>query len=91
MRRLTDWLTGKWSRTLEPNSLEDYRIAFNTDSGRRILRQWLDQVYCTVYHGVDPISAAHHNGRRSVIHEILEKLDMADSPEKYQVRQEEEE
>jgi copper oxidase (laccase) domain-containing protein len=43
-------------------------------------------VYCTIYEGTDPIAAATHNGRRSLVQEILENIDLAEQPEKYQVR-----
>lgn len=88
MRRFTAWLTGKWARQIDPSLLEDYRVVFNTDSGRRVLRHWMDSIYCTTYHGTDPIACATHNGRRSVIQEILENLDRAEQPDKYQVRRE---
>jgi len=49
----------------------------------------LDAVYCTVYEGRDPIEAAMHTGRRSLVQEILENIDLAESPDKYRVRTEE--
>lgn len=87
--RFADWLLRKWSRQVDPGLLQDYQMTFSTASGQRVLQHQIDQVYCTVYEGHDPIEAAHHNGRRSVIHDLLVNLDYAEQPEKYQVRQEE--
>jgi len=44
----------------------------------------MDTVYCTVYEGDNPALAMAHNARRSVIHDILVNLDMAEFPRKYQ-------
>lgn len=46
----------------------------------------MDTVYCTVYQGNDPLILAAHNGRRSVVHEILELVDYANSPQKYETK-----
>jgi len=90
MRRFTEWLTHKWDRTPQPYLAQDYQATFSTPSGSRVLTHLLDQVYCQIYEGTDPIAAAAHNGRRSIVHEILVNLDVADSPEKYRVRTEKE-
>lgn len=89
MSRFSEWLARKWQRQIDEGLLQDYRAAFSTVSGQRVLQHWLDQVYCTIYEGHDPIEAAYHNGRRSVIHDLLTNLDYAEQPEKYQVRQKE--
>lgn len=86
--RFADWLLHRWQRQIDPGLLQDYQVTFSTASGQRVLQHQLDQVYCTVYEGHDPIEAAYHNGRRSVVHDTLTNLDYAEQPEKYQVRQE---
>lgn len=91
MRRFTEWLSQKWGRKEDANLAESYRATFDTFHGRLVLKHLLDNVYCTVYEGKDPIEMAVHDGRRSVIHEILEALDLAEHPEKYQVKTETEE
>lgn len=88
MRRFADWLTRKWSRTIDPSLVEDYRVVFSTASGQRILQHWLDQTYCTVYEGHDPMQAVAHNALRSFVHDILLNIDHAEQPQKYEVRQE---
>lgn len=89
MTRFTEWLAHKWNRGTVAAVAQDYQVAFSTAQGQRVLQHLLDSVYCTVYEGTDPIAAALHNGRRSLVQEILENIDLADSPEKYRVRTEE--
>jgi hypothetical protein len=43
----------------------------------------MDAVYCQVYVGKDATELAMQNGRRSVVHEILENIDKATNPGKY--------
>ena len=86
MRRITDWLTQKWTRTQPDSLIQDYQVTFSTPSGHRVLQHLMDHAYCAVYEGKDPIEMAIHNGRRSIVQEILENLDLADSPEKYRAR-----
>jgi hypothetical protein len=82
-RRLRDWLGRKWFRQQSPLLAQAYQVTFATAEGRLVLQHWLDEVYCRVCHSQDPIALAMHNGRRSVIHEILEAIDMAEQPDKY--------
>lgn len=89
MRRFAAWLALKWTRTPQDGLAQDYQVTFSTEQGRRVLTHLLDAVYCTVYEGTDPVAAAMHNGRRSLVQEILENIDLAESPEKYRVRTEE--
>jgi len=88
MRRISEWLTHKWSRELPDSLAQDYQMTFSTPQGQRVLQHLMDYVYCTVYKGKDPIEMAIQNGRRSLVQEILENLDVAESPEKYRVRME---
>jgi hypothetical protein len=84
MRAFRDWLTTKWRREEDRAALaQAYGATFATTEGQRVLRHLLDGVYCTVYEGRDPIEAAHHNGRRAVVQEILENVDLAEAPAKY--------
>ena len=80
------WLTAKWYRGLDPSLLEAYRATFSSPHGERVLFHLFDTVYCTVYAGTDPLAAALHAGRRSIVQEILENLDMAEHPGKYSVQ-----
>jgi hypothetical protein len=82
-RRFRHWLSRKWTRRLEPGLADSYRATFSTFHGERVLQHLLDGVYCQVYEGKDPIEAAHHNGRRSVVQEILENIELAEHPEKH--------
>ena len=83
MTRLLEWLTRKWSHETRPSLGHDYLVTFSTEHGRRVLVHFLDAVYCTIYEGSDPIAAAMHAGRRSLVHEILQNIDAAESPDKY--------
>ena len=82
------WLEHKWSRSADVDAQKlagDYQATFSSEPGQRVLRHLLDNVYCSVYEGKDVIEAAHHNGRRSVIQEVLQNIDMAEHADKYQV------
>lgn len=83
MTRLRDWLGRKWQRRPDPGLLEAYRATFASMAGQMVMQHLMDGVYCKIYEGKDPIEGAHHNGRRSVVQEILENIDMAENPAKY--------
>jgi len=82
------WLQSKWSRSVDTDAQTlagDYQATFASEPGQRVLRHLLDNVYCSIYEGKDVIEAAHHNGRRSVVHELMQNIDMAEHADKYQV------
>jgi hypothetical protein len=83
MRVFRDWLVTKWRREADPSLAQAYGATYATPEGQRVLRHLLDSVYCTVYEGTDPSAALVHNARRSVVHEILENVDLAEHPAKY--------
>jgi hypothetical protein len=60
-----------------------YQVTFSTAQGQLVLQHLLDEVYCQTCPVQDPIALAMHNGRRSVVQEILENIDSANSPTKY--------
>jgi hypothetical protein len=76
------WLPYRW-RQHDPQTIKSYAVAFSGEHGERVLHHLIDNVYSTVYEGTDPVALAFHNGRRSVIHEILVNMDYARYPEKY--------
>ena len=82
-RRFTQWLGRKWQRSPDPGLMRAYHVAFATLHGQLVIQHLVDQIYATVYEGKDPLELAYHNGRRSVIHEILEQIDQAERPDKY--------
>jgi hypothetical protein len=82
------WLGFMW-RGISPGLAQDYVSVYSTPAGQRVLQHLVDTVYCTVYEGTDPIGAAVHNARRSVVHEILYNIDIGRNPDKYEVKQEE--
>ena len=84
MKSFYEWFTRRWERKPDPVLLESFRVTFQSEHGRRVLQHLMDKVYCTFYEGTDPIAAAAHNGRRSLVHEILENIDIAEHPDKYQ-------
>ncbi len=88
-RPLVDWLIEKWRREPDDNIKQAYLVVFSTFHGRMVLDHLLSNIYCTVYEGTDPIAGAQHHGRRSVVHEILEVIDQAERPEKYEPKFEE--
>ena len=78
------WLGFKWQPLVDPKIASHYQATFQTPSGQYVLQHLMDTVYCTVYEGDNPALAMAHNARRSVIHDILVNLDMAEFPRKYQ-------
>jgi hypothetical protein len=82
---ITKWLPLKWRLVREDHMLQAYPLTFNTIHGQVVLQHLIDTVYCQIYEGTDPIALAIHNGQRSVVHGILENIDRAASPAKYEV------
>ncbi len=82
-RTIREWLGHKWRRRLDPNLGQAYQATFGTLEGRVVLQHLLDEVYCTVCLSKDPTDIITHNGRRSVIQEMLENIDLASQPDKY--------
>lgn len=86
LRSITEWLKHPFKEQENKELLDALNVTFSTLYGQRILQHWLDSVYCTVYVGTDPIELAYHNGRRSVIQEVLVSLDQARDPVKYSIK-----
>jgi len=82
-RLFREWLLNKWRRNPGKDVLHAYRVTFDSLHGRVVLQHLLDEVYCQVCPTHDPIDLATHNGRRSVVHEMLELVDQAEWPDKY--------
>lgn len=78
------WLPRKWrdDRT-EKQIAFSMAILFGSPAGRVVLEYWLDTVYCTVCSSSDPIQLAAHNANRAFVHDILQKIDEHNHPEKY--------
>ncbi len=89
MSRFWEWMGLKWTREQEPGLAEDYLATYSTASGRRVLKHMIDSIYATIYEGHDPLDEARHNARRSVVHETLQTIDMAENPDKYKISTEE--
>jgi len=86
MTRFVEWMQRRWLG-YDPQIIRDYHATFvGSPFGQRVLQHLLDNVYCTVYEGTDPIACVTHNARRSVIQEILENIDLAEHPQKYAVK-----
>lgn len=83
-RTMRDWLSTRWRRRIDPGLADAYQVTFSTLHGRQVLRHLMDEVYCQLCPLNDPIALATHNGRRSLVHEMLENIDAAESPGKYE-------
>jgi len=83
--RFVQWLRRKWLGQ-DPSLFHSYQHAFSSADGAAVLQHLLDSVYCTVYEGTDPQAALAHNARRTVVHEILTNIDLAENPLKYKVQ-----
>lgn len=73
---MIDWILRKFQR--EPDEAEivynAYMSTFNTPQGQIVLQHLVNNVYAAICYSKDPIEQAAHNGRRSVVHEILETI-----------------
>ena len=85
--RFIEWLGVKWQARAPSELVNAYHAAFMSAPGRLVLQDLLDSVYCTIYEGNDPVTLAAHNGRRSVVHEILENIDIAENPDRYKQKE----
>lgn len=83
-RTLRRWFSRKW-QPIDPQLAEDYRLTFSGLHGERVLQHLLDNVYCQICPSTNPNDVIAHNARRSVIQEILENIDQAERPQRYQV------
>lgn len=85
MGRFRRWLSHKWQAP-DLRLIESYRATFNGEHGQRVLNDMIDSCYATVCNSDDPMALAAHNARRRFVHEILQSLDQAENPAKYEVR-----
>lgn len=63
-----------------------YDECFSTQPGQTVLEHLVNNVYATVYEGDDPIGLAAHNGRRSVVQDILLNIEAAKNREANEVK-----
>lgn len=89
LSRFKEWLKHPFRIQESKELLDAYNTTFSSLHGQRVIQHLLDNNYCTVYVGTDPIELAYHNGRRSVLQEILVTLDQAREPRKYDIKVEE--
>lgn len=85
------WLEGLWQPPVANNQelIQAYVATFlGSPHGRVVLQHMIDATYATVCETFDPIALATHNGRRSVIDEILRNIDAGAFPQKYQLSME---
>ena len=82
------WLFAKWRLIYQSDEVVNaYGITFTSPHGQVVLQHLVDNIYCSIYEGNDPNACLTHNGRRSVVHEILMNIDLAQNPGKYNVRE----
>ena len=87
-KTIRNWLTIKWRLVSNSGDVVNaYGAVFASPPGQVVLQHLVDNIYCTVYEGVNPDECVVHNARRSVVHEILVNIDLAQNPGKYRVRE----
>jgi len=87
MKFLRKWLSRKWQRH-DPDELRQaYQVTFGSLHGQMVLQHLVDTIYCQVYEGTDAQAALVFNARRSVIHEILYNVDVANRPDHYHIKE----
>lgn len=89
LHSIIEWLKHPFEIQDSKDLLDAYNNTFSPLSGQRVIQHLLDSIYCSVYVGTDSIELAYHNGRRSVIQEVLVTLDQARAPQKYELKIEE--
>lgn len=77
--RLQSWLTRRWVRPASEELIQAYRVTFSTLHGQLVLQHLLNEVYCQTCPEHDPLALATHNGRRTVVQEILENIERAEA------------
>lgn len=87
------WLGNMWRFDQDPGeAVQRRRIAiqatFSSVHGQEVLQWLLDRCYCTISVSSDPNDVIAHNAQRALVHEILEELDAAQHPTKYNPQQE---
>ncbi len=88
-----EWLKRKWRVESHPTEAQlklrhAIHATFSTPEGQVTLQWLMDRVYCTISTANDPIRIAEHNAQRALVHEILEELDHAQHPSKYEPKEE---
>ena len=80
------WLTTKWRLVYNGDEVvQAYGGVFGSPAGQVVLQHLIDNIYCQVVETNDAITLATHNGRRSVVHEILTNIDLAQNRGKYNI------
>lgn len=79
------WLQVRWMPRIDSHTIDAYGVVFGSAQGRLVLQHLLDTVYCTVYEGNDPIACAAHNAQRALVQAMLENIDKAQNPAKYEI------
>ena len=98
MKRFQVWLLTKWradkfnddaQRIAFHNQRgEQYRLTFASTSGTFVLNELLDAYYCTALDSTATREQlAFANGQRFVVQKILETIDEAEHPSKYEVKE----
>lgn len=82
MTRFHQWLQRKW-QPLPSDLMQSYQRTFASADGQRVLQHLIDSVYATTCEQTDGVALATHNGRRSVVQELLHNIDLAEWPDKY--------
>lgn len=85
---LAEWFKQKWRPQKDEDVKQAYVATFSTFHGRMVIEHLITNCYATIYEGNNPIEAAHHNGIRACVHQILENIDQGEHPEKYVVKAE---
>ena len=94
---ITRWLPTKWKhenieledrQRLQRQRCEQYRATFASPSGQLVLNELLDAYYCTALDSTATLEQlAFANGQRFVVQKILETIDEAEHPGKYEVKE----
>jgi arginine repressor len=88
VRTFAQWLTRKWQKPNEVVLAKAYQGFAASMDGQLLLQHWMDEIYCTVCPTDDALALARHNGKREFLNQILENIDIAMNPGKYEIKTE---
>lgn len=78
MTPILRWILGeRWHAPSADALLVDYQRTFGTPEGQRVLRHLVETNFFPVYGGLSAEELWQHNGRRSLVQELLENLQTA--------------
>ena len=92
MKTFLNWIKSRYGRRAEEKELLNaFEVTFSSVHGQLVIDYLIGTYYAATCNDYDGIKLAGHNGMRFVVQDILDKIDMAKNPSRYEVKVETEE